>query len=101
MDVQLFSLPVWIWFRSGHLKVRSLWFDRLTPTNLRSMLSVDVDILKPDMGYLSVIERPPTASSNPPTKSHCLTTTTSSFRGTLSPPASHDSPPALAMNIVP
>lgn len=60
------------------------------------MLSVDVDILKPDMGYLSVIERPPAASSNLTTKSHCLTTTTttSSSRETLSP-ASHDSSPAL------
>jgi hypothetical protein len=52
------------------------------------MLSVDVDILKPDMGYLSVIERPSAGLSNP-------VTTSSSSRQTLSPPPSRGSSLAL------
>jgi hypothetical protein len=58
---------------------------------------VDVDILKPDMGYLSVIERPSAVLSNPTTKGHSLATTPSSSRRTLSPPASRGSSPALAV----
>ena len=60
------------------------------------MLSVDVDILKPDMGYLSVIERPSAVLSNPSTKGHSPATTPSSSRRTLSPPASRGSSPILA-----
>lgn len=57
---------------------------------------MDVDILKPDMGYLSVIERPSATLSNPPTKGHTPATTTPPSRRTLSPPASRGSSPALA-----
>ena len=58
---------------------------------------MDVDILKPDMGYLSVMERPSAGLSNPTTKGHTPATTPSSSRRTLSPPASRGSSPALAV----
>jgi hypothetical protein len=61
------------------------------------MLSVDVDILKPDMGYLPVMERPSAVSSNPTTKDPTPPTTFSSSRRTLSSPTSRDSSPALAV----
>ena len=60
------------------------------------MLSVDVDILKPDMGYLSVMERPSAGLSNPTTKGPTPPTLPSSRR-TMSSPASRDSSPALAV----
>lgn len=60
------------------------------------MLSVDVDILKPDTGYLPVMERPSTVLSNPATKDPTPPTTVSSRR-TLSSPTSRDSSPALAV----
>jgi len=58
---------------------------------------VDVDILKPDMGYLSVIERPSAGLSNPTTKGHSPATSPSSSRQTLSAPASRDGSPVLAV----
>jgi hypothetical protein len=71
-------------------------FDLIDNKNLlRSMSSVDVDILKPDMGYLSVIERP-SVLSNPSTKGPTPPTTLSSSRRTLSSPTSRDSSPVLA-----
>ena len=61
------------------------------------MLSVDVDILKPDMGYLPVMERPSAAVSNPSTKGPTPPTTLSSSRRTLSSPTSRDSSPVLVV----
>lgn len=61
------------------------------------MLLVDVDILKPDMGYLPVLERPSAALSNPSTKGPTPPTTLSSSGRTLSYPTSSDSSPVLAV----
>ena len=58
---------------------------------------MDVDILKPDMGYLSVIERPSAVVSNPTTKGPTPPTTFSSSRRTMSSPTSRDSSPVLAV----
>jgi hypothetical protein len=55
------------------------------------MLSVDVDILKPDMGYMSVMERPSAVLSNPTTKGPTPPTTSSQPS-----PTSRDSSPAPA-----
>ena len=55
------------------------------------MLSVDVDILKPDMGYLSVMERPSAVLSSPTTKGPTPPTTSSQPS-----PTSRDSSPAPA-----
>jgi hypothetical protein len=60
------------------------------------MLSVDVDILKPDIGYLSVIERPSAVLSNPSTKGPTPPTTLSSSRRTLSSHTSSNSSPVVA-----
>jgi len=60
------------------------------------MLSVDVDILKPDKGYLSVIERPSAVLSNPSTKGPTPPTTLSSSRRTLSSHTSSDGSPVVA-----
>lgn len=61
------------------------------------MVSVDVDILKPDIGYLSVIERPSAFSNNPSPKGQTPATTPSSSRRTRSPSASRGSSPAPAV----
>ena len=58
---------------------------------------MDVDILKPDMGYMSVIERPSAVVSNPTTKGPTPPTTFSSSRRTMSSPTSRDSSPVLAV----
>jgi hypothetical protein len=60
------------------------------------VLSVDVDILKPDMGYLPVKERPPAVLSNSTMKDPTPPTTVSSSGRTLSSATSRDSSPALA-----
>jgi len=57
---------------------------------------VDVDILKPDIGYLSVIERPSAVLSNPSTKGPTPPTTLSSSRRTLSSHTSSDGSPVVA-----
>lgn len=60
------------------------------------MLSVDVDILKPDTGYSPVMERPSATLSNISTKGPTPPTLSSSRR-TLSSPTSRDSSPVLAV----
>lgn len=60
---------------------------KLSNTSDTFSRSVDVDILKPDTGYLSVIERP-SAFSSQPGSAKSSSTPASSSRQTLSPPSS-------------
>jgi len=52
------------------------------------MLSVDVDIIKRDMGYLSVIERPSAVPNSPSTKGHSSSSSRRSSASRGSSPAS-------------
>lgn len=95
MDVLLFSRIVSTSYHSGYLRVRSCPTSESAKATHSSVLFliVDVDIQKPDTGYLSVIERPPSHPSSKfstqagptPLKTPTATSSISGSGGTNSP----------------
>ena len=94
----LLSFPIEsIWCHSGFLRVNTYPFIRYSTYLISYFLfAVDVDILKPDTGYLSVIERPSGFSSNPSSRSTATPAKSPPTTGTESDSGGSSSPVVLA-----